>query len=286
MECLVGEIPVYYISHGQGRPILMIHGFGPDHRLMIGCMEPLFKNHHGWQRIYFDLPGMGRTPGPEWLSNSDQMLDVVQRFADQVLPGEPYCVAGQSYGGYLARGLAARDSKRLKGMLLLCPAVYADATRRNLPKQVVLEAEPGLLEKLSPEERSEFESVAVIQTGATLKRYARHILPGSAAADGAFLERLKGTGYAFSFETDLASTVFEKPVLIVTGRQDGIVGYEDARDLAPCCPHATYAVLDRAGHNLQIEQPALFEALTGEWLERVRKSWKNDHGPLTMDDGR
>jgi hypothetical protein len=28
-------------------------------------------------------------------------------------------------------------------------------------------------------------------------------------------------------------------------------------------------VLDRAGHNLQIEQEALFNALVNEWLDRV-----------------
>jgi pimeloyl-ACP methyl ester carboxylesterase len=138
MICRIGDLPIFYIVAGTGRPILMIHRFGPDHRLMLGCMEPLFTKKRGWRRIYLDLPGMGRTPGPEWLSNSDQMLDVVQRFADQVLPGEPYCVAGQSFGGYLAQGLAAQDSSRIQGMLLLCPAVYADAARRNLPKPVVL----------------------------------------------------------------------------------------------------------------------------------------------------
>ncbi|MGB7538451.1 MAG: alpha/beta hydrolase, partial [Anaerolineales bacterium] len=264
MKCQIDDIAIHYKIIGTGRPVLMIHEFGPDHRLMLGCMEPLFKEKRGWRRIYFDLPGMGRTPGPERLFNSDRMLDVVHGFVDQIIPGEPYCVAGQSYGGYLARGLAAHDSMRIKGMLLLCPVVYADAARRNLPKQVVLEAEPGLLERLSPEERSAFESVAVIRTGATLRKYARDILPGSAAADVAFLERLKETGYVFSFETGLASAVLDKPVLIVAGRQDGIVGYEDAWDLAPCYPHATYAVLDRVGHNAQIEQPALFAALAGE----------------------
>jgi pimeloyl-ACP methyl ester carboxylesterase len=53
------------------------------------------------------------------------------------------------------------------------------------------------------------------------------------------------------------------------------VGYEDAWKLLGCCPHATYAVLDRASHNLQIEQTELFSALVFEWLSRVEKSWKD-----------
>jgi pimeloyl-ACP methyl ester carboxylesterase len=39
--------------------------------------------------------------------------------------------------------------------------------------------------------------------------------------------------------------------------------------LLPHYPHASFAVLDTAGHNLQIEQPVLFNALMGEWLDRV-----------------
>lgn len=34
-------------------------------------------------------------------------------------------------------------------------------------------------------------------------------------------------------------------------------------------PRATLAVLDTAGHNLQIEQPELFESLVGEWIRRT-----------------
>jgi pimeloyl-ACP methyl ester carboxylesterase len=48
-----------------------------------------------------------------------------------------------------------------------------------------------------------------------------------------------------------------------------MVGYLDQFDLLPHYPRATYAVLDTAGHNLQIEQPQLFNALMGEWLDRV-----------------
>ena len=34
-------------------------------------------------------------------------------------------------------------------------------------------------------------------------------------------------------------------------------------------PRATFAVLDLAGHILQIEQESLFNALVNEWLDRV-----------------
>lgn len=63
MYCNLGNVSVYYETFGEGFPIVLIHGFTPDHRLMTGCMEPVFENQPGWHRIYLDLPGMGQTKG-------------------------------------------------------------------------------------------------------------------------------------------------------------------------------------------------------------------------------
>ena len=42
-------------------------------------------------------------------------------------------------------------------------------------------------------------------------------------------------------------------------------------DILERFPRATFAVLDLAGLNLQIEQPQLFHALINEWLDRVER---------------
>ena len=65
---------------------------------------------------------------------------------------------------------------------------------------------------------------------------------------------------------------YDKPALILTGRQDNATGYEDVYPLLPHYPYASFVVLDTAGHNLQIDQPVLFDALMGEWLDRVAQS--------------
>ena len=95
---------------------------------------------------------------------------------------------------------------------------------------------------------------------------------GFEVADEAFLSRLRTQGYAFSFDVDTDAALFDRPTLILVGRQDGIVGYRDAWETLENYPRATFAVLDRAGHNLQIEQEELFNTLVGEWLDRVEES--------------
>ena len=46
----------------------------------------------------------------------------------------------------------------------------------------------------------------------------------------------------------------------------------DSWDILENYSRATFAVLDRAGHRLQIEQEELFNALVNEWLDRVEES--------------
>jgi pimeloyl-ACP methyl ester carboxylesterase len=65
------------------------------------------------------------------------------------------------------------------------------------------------------------------------------------------------------------SEPFVKPTLILAGKQDHISGYRGQWDILENYPRATFVVLDRAGHRLQIEQEALFNALVNEWLDRV-----------------
>jgi pimeloyl-ACP methyl ester carboxylesterase len=66
--------------------------------------------------------------------------------------------------------------------------------------------------------------------------------------------------------------MFKAPTLIIAGRQDSAVGYRDMWSILENYPRGTFAVLDRAGHDLQIEQEGLFNALVNEWLNRVEES--------------
>jgi pimeloyl-ACP methyl ester carboxylesterase len=215
-------------------------------------MEPVFTQRDGWQRFYPDLPGMGKTPGPKWLTTSDQMLDVLLDFIDAVIPGQNFALAGESYGGYLARGIVQRWPERVDGLFLLCPLVVAEHDNRDVPEFVVLKQDQAVLNQLSPKDREMFEAVAVVQTQATWERTRDEVVVGLDTADERFLAKLSsksGGGYPFSFDVD-AGEPFEKPTLILTGRQDHMVGYYDAWNIYENYPRGSYVVLDRAGHNL------------------------------------
>jgi pimeloyl-ACP methyl ester carboxylesterase len=64
VEYVIGDVPMHYVEYGEGLPVLTLHGAGVDHREVMGCLDPVFDAPPGYRRIYPDLPGMGRTPGP------------------------------------------------------------------------------------------------------------------------------------------------------------------------------------------------------------------------------
>ena len=272
MICDIGDgLEIYYETYGEGIPILTIHGFGIDHNVMVGCMEPIFRSRPDYRRIYFDLPGMGRTKATGDVRNSDDMLDVVIRFAEKVIPEGGFLVAGESYGGYLARGLVYRMPERLDGVLLICPVVFADRSKRTLPQRAVFVKDEKMLESIEPETRRFFERMLVLQDERRWERFQGDIIPGMRSKDRAFLERVQREGYGFSFDVDRLERSFDRPSLLLAGRQDATVGWEDMLKVVGNYSRGTFAVLDRAGHGLEVEQQTIFESLANEWLDRVEE---------------
>ena len=263
---------IYYRSIGEGVPVIAIHGYGIDHHVMYGSHEPVFRRRQGYRRIYFDLPGMGRSRGGMPL-DSDQMLQVVKDFIDHVIPGQRFLLTGASYGSYLARGIVHHWPERVLGLMLPVPLIVAQRSKRALPPRTIIKQDADFLATLPKGERDEFASTATVLDEAVWKRFQKDVMPGVQAVDQGCLAEFQATGYAFSFEVDELEAPFPAPVLFLMGRQDSAVGYADALRIIENYPRGTVVVLDRASHALEMEQPELFNRLVQEWLDRVEE-WR------------
>jgi len=262
-----GALSLYFDEVGSGKPILMLHGWPLDHLSIKGAMEPLFAHRKGWKRIYVDLPGMGQSDAPDWLKTQDQVLDVVMEFIAKVISNERFCVAGLSYGGLLAQGLVYRLAHQIDGVLFLATGM-ASRDKKGLPSHLVMCEEALNRDGLDENQINEFKDMAVIQTQAHLDAWKETIFPGTLRANSAFLDRLQT---AYSFDVERLPQPLPAPTLFLLGRQDSVVGYRDAWRIIENYPHASFIVLDRAGHCLHMEQPNLYEALVHEWLDRVEE---------------
>lgn len=258
----------FVVRRGRGTPLIVVHGNGVDHRLLLP-LDDCFEEG-GWERIYLDLPGFGATPALPGAGGLPELAHWLVAAVDSLIGSRPFAILANSLGGLLAMHLAALVTDRVLGVALLAPAVHADRAHRALPDASVVERDDALLDTLSPADRDAFTAIATRQTATSWEAFRDHALPGIRAADADAMQRL-AANYELPGERVVSPLDEVGPVLIVTGRQDHIVGYRDQFTLADRTRSASYAVIDGAGHNVHLEQPVVVDALVRSWAERVHR---------------
>ncbi|BCL13883.1 alpha/beta fold hydrolase [Micromonospora sagamiensis] len=273
--------PPNVVRKGDGLPLVAIHGNGVDHRLLL-ALDDCLAEPGCWERIYLDLPGFGGTLP---LDGTGGLPEIAEWLVDAVtdLVGErDFALLANSLGGLLARHVRARFPGRVLGVALIAPVVDADPARRTRPALAVVERDDDLLASLSVDDRDEFASIAARQVPASWVAFRDFALPGIRAADPGAMERLSRR-YFLPEVPEETSPGYDGPTLIVTGRQDHVVGYQDQMRLLAHYPRATFVALDGAGHNVHLEQPDIVHALLREWSGRVRSTIGGDPGGVRSD---
>lgn len=259
--------PGFAIRRGQGLPLIFLHGFGVDHRIFIE-LDQVFDRIGGFERIYLDQPGFGRTPPDPGVETLADLASWVDDQVDIFSQGGPFALVGNSMGGLMARHAAASRLSRCLGMAFLAPVVHPDRTRRTLPPRQVLTRDDQALATVDESTRSAYQEMAVVESREHLEAFVRTVLPGIRAADADTVARLSGA-YELDTDFDQVWSTFIAPTLFICGRQDECVGYRDQFDLVERFPRGSYAVLNRAGHNLQLEQPEVVATLLEGWARQV-----------------
>lgn len=271
MEYAYKDMRLSYEIIGSGQSVLLIHGLGCDHRLMKGCMEPVFKHLEGYRRIYVDLPGMGHSYANPNTICADRIVEALSAFITYISKGS-FLLIGESYGGYLARGVLAQVYEHVEGMFLLCPVIYPQHALRTLPKKGYTQMDEAFVSTLDEQQRHHFCEHIVVVNATTYARYQKEVVSGCELANRECIEQLE-KHYACSWDVDrkLKERQFTKPTLFLCGHQDTCVGYQDAFTLLTSYPRASFVVIDAAGHHAQIDQPNLMEIHMRDWLRRIRQ---------------
>lgn len=270
MICLVRDIPIYYEAYGQGKPILSIHGWGPDYQMMKGCFEPVFSETKGYRRIYLDLPGFGKSPTTSWIKSADDILEILCEFIDTVIGQENFLLTGCSYGGYLALGLTHKMKEKIDGVLFLV-AKFQSSKLEKAPDYQSLWRSKALEQLEESDSLNKYLGMAIIATPEAYEKWNNHIQPG---LDVIIKHQDSVLAYRSDLENDIKKVTFDKPSCILVGRQDNSVycHYSQAYELVEKFPRATFAVLDGAGHILQIDREPLFRQLVIDWVDRCELS--------------
>lgn len=245
---------ISYFSIGTGTPIIFLHGLELDKSSTSLFFEP-FLNIGGYQRIYFDLPGMGNS-NPIYPATSDHVLELILHTIEKLIGNRPFIIYGHSFGGYLAQAVTKKLPKQVLGMFLTCPVVTADSSNRIIGKHINI-----FQEKIIPTENKDyfddFLKINVIINQQCWQDYKKLIIPGLKKANTSFIKQLQGKSYQLSFESSLKTTIYPCPLKIMIGKNDQDVGYQEQLQLIQNNDNDEVVLLNQTGHNLMIDHPEI-----------------------------
>lgn len=253
---------------GNGLPVVLVHGNGVDHRILLALDEQLAQPGN-LQRIYVDLPGFGGTPALAGKSGLPEIADWLENLLESQLAAQPFALIGNSLGGLLAQEMADRFENQILGMVLLAPVIRPAADERNLPARSIIHEDEVLLEELGTVNAGHYAQMSVLQTRANWEQFERHVLPGVLSADLRAMAHLSKRYYLETLPVD-RDQVRDMPVLIACGMHDHIVGFKDAKELLKRYPNASFLELERAGHNVHLDQPEILAQALERWIQMLQ----------------
>lgn len=244
-----------YDDIGSGPPVLALHGAYSARQEIRGFLDPMLPD---CRRIYPDLPGMGESTA-DGVGSAQETVSAVAELAEQVIGEEPYVVVGHSYGALVARGLAAHNPGRVRGMALICPLV----PEAHHPEPSVVVESDGAAASLPADLVDGYTGYFVVQTTATLARFRDAVAPVLGRYDAEAVDR------QMAHTTVDVGSGYPHPVLVMTGRHDAWVGYRQHAGLLDAYPRATSIVVADAGHALPHEKPEVVSAAIASLLAAV-----------------
>ena len=267
---------VFYTLHGQGRPMLLLHGgTGLDHTQFRPWLDTLGDRV---QLIYYDQLGQGRTSRPE--SYEGVSMDTWADEADALrafLGHDKVILFGFSYGGFIAQEYALRHGNHLDGLILCdtAPAldytevIMANAQARSTPEQMqfVLKA----LSEPAADDADFQKSWMNI-----LHLYFHHYDPQVGAAmdatthysAGAFNHGMGTLLPAFNTLNRLHEITV--PTLIMAGQHDWITPPDQgAKRLAAGIPNSQLTLFEDSGHFPYIEEHDRFIQVVSDWISHL-----------------
>ena len=106
MKITIQDININYIQYGEGKDILLLHGWGQN----IEMMKPLGDSFCNRFRItILDFPGFGLSDEPKEAWNIDKYSEILEEFVKKVKIKKPI-VIGHSFGGRVAIRFSARNN--------------------------------------------------------------------------------------------------------------------------------------------------------------------------------
>lgn len=258
-----GDIELAVHDAGQGKPVVLLHGFPLEHSMWEAQIEALSKS----QRVLaFDLRGFGQSDVAPGTATMAQMADDVAAALDALQVAEPAVVCGLSMGGYVAWQFWARHRPRLAALVACDTRAVADtdeakANRYQLVERILADGADAAWQAMHTKL---FGEQTIKQRPELVERSrqaaARNSPEGLAAA-------LRGMAERESMSQRLAE--IDVPTLVLVGEHDAISPPAEMEGIAGQIAGAEFVVIPQAGHLAPLENPGAVNQALRAFLAKL-----------------
>jgi 2-hydroxymuconate-semialdehyde hydrolase len=260
---LANGIQTNYHEHGQGEPVLLIHGSGPgvtgwaNWRLTIPALAENFRV------IAPDIVGFGYTERPADVKyNMETWVNHIFGFMD-ALGIEKAHVVGNSFGGGLALAMAIRAPQRVGRLVLMgsagLPFTLTEGLDRVWGYTPSIDNMRGLLDLFAFDRNRVTDDLARM-------RYEASVRPGIQEAFAQMFPAPRQNGVNNLASDAAAIKALPHTTMIVHGREDKVIPLTSSYELFSMIQKAQIHVFGQCGHWTQIEHAARFNKLISDFF--------------------
>ena len=262
---------LHFVTKGEGRPVLLIHGNPGSTQDWTRVFGPLAALH---RVIAFDRPGHGSSERPKHIDATVEVQARLLHDALKQLHVERPIVVGHSWGGALALVYAINYPEEVAGVVLVAPAAYESKDGVSLVSElptvpVIGDAVNFVLTPLLAATFVRSALKKAFSPDPVPKNYLRSVLsewtrPKKIKAYS--LDEVSLNGSLKQFSPRYPEITI--PMSILAGDSDLIVPEKDnAERLHQAQPKSRLVLLPKTGHQIPFTRP---QAVVDE-IERVQK---------------
>ena len=233
------EMPASPVVGGEGKPFIILHGWGSNSDRWIAVAEEISKK--GFKVIVPDLPGFGKSDALLIPWNTNKYISWIEQFVKELNLGDFY-LFGHSFGGALASKIAVKHAQDLKKLFLVSAACVRKKTAKKSFFKTI----------------SKFIKIFyfIPYYGFFRKAIYKFIIRKS---DYVYVEGIMKETYLNIISEDLSFHLpfIKVPTVIIWGDKDEFTPIQEGYFIEKQIKKSKIVVIPGAGHDLNRKQPEL-----------------------------
>lgn len=259
----INNIALYYESHGEGEPLVLIPGFASGIWIWFKQIEELSKN---FRVISFDPRGVSRSDKPQEITIKTTADDIAALLDE--LKIERAHILGASFGGFVAQEFALSHPEKVKSLILCCTSF--GGAKHVMPSMEVLSAFAST-RGLNTEERVR-ENLLLAFNQSYVESHKEEVdkvcelRATNTVPENTYMLQLQA---AATFDTSARVSGITTPTLVLTGNKDIIVPMQNSENLAAAIPNSKLKIIEGGSHLFFIEQANEFNSTVQDFISTL-----------------